>query len=53
MNKQDEIKNLENVCSPVVDYLKKYYDPHCTIVITDSRIKLVRAEIGIPVEIGD
>lgn len=53
MNKQDEIKNLESVCNPVVDYLKKYCNPYCTVIITDSQIKLVRDEIGIPVEIGD
>ncbi|WP_315080833.1 hypothetical protein [uncultured Clostridium sp.] len=49
MNKVNEIKNLEEICKPVVDYLKKNWDPHCTVVITDSQIRLVRDEIGIPV----
>ncbi|WP_252224646.1 MULTISPECIES: helix-turn-helix transcriptional regulator [unclassified Clostridium] len=47
--KVNEIKKLEEVCKPVVDYLKKNYDPHCTVVITDSQMRLVRDEIGIPV----
>ncbi|MBN1076984.1 hypothetical protein [Clostridium botulinum] len=49
MSKKEELKRLEEVCKPVVDYLKKNYDPHCTVVITDSQIRLVRDEIGIPV----
>ncbi|NFN14645.1 hypothetical protein FDB56_06955 [Clostridium botulinum] len=49
MNKSNEIKKLEEVCKPVVDYLKKNYDPHCAVVITDSQIRLVRDEIGIPI----
>ncbi|NFR85713.1 helix-turn-helix domain-containing protein [Clostridium botulinum] len=47
--KVNEIKKLEEVCKPVVDYLKKNWDPHCTVVITDSQIRLVRDEIGIPI----
>ncbi|OSA98149.1 UNVERIFIED_ORG: hypothetical protein B2H98_05520 [Clostridium botulinum] len=49
ISKKEELKNLEEVCKPVVDYLKKNYDPHCTVVITDSQMRLVRDEIGIPV----
>ncbi|NFS61085.1 hypothetical protein FDF00_09010, partial [Clostridium botulinum] len=49
MSKKEELKKIEEVCKPVVDYLKKNYDPHCTVVITDSQIRLVRDEIGIPV----
>lgn len=44
------VQELEEICKPVVEYLKKNYDPHCTVVITDSHIKLVRDEIGIPVK---
>ena len=43
------IENLEKLCKPVAEYLKEHYDPHCTVVITDSHIRLVRDEIGIPV----
>lgn len=43
-------KNLEEICRPIAEYLKNNYDPHCTIIITDTQIKLVRDEIGIPVE---
>lgn len=50
MNKIEEMQNLEKICKPVAKYLRNNYDPHCTIIITDTQIKLVRDEIGIPVE---
>ncbi|MEG2018735.1 MAG: hypothetical protein RR128_09795 [Clostridium sp.] len=49
----NEVGELKKVCMPVVNYLKATHDPHCTVVITESQIKLVRDEIGIPLEIGD
>ena len=49
MSKQ-KIEELNVLCKPVVDYLNENYDPHCSVVITDSQIRLVRDEIGIPVK---
>lgn len=45
----NKMKELEQLCRPVANYLKNNWDPHCTVVITDNHIKLVRDEIGIPV----
>ena len=53
MSKNKAIKSLEEVCKPVVDYLKNNYHPHCTVVITDSEIRLVEDKIGIPVRSDD
>lgn len=50
---QEQIKKLEEVCKPVVDYLKENYSPHSTAVITDSRIRLMKDEIGIPIRSDD
>lgn len=50
---KEEIKNLNEICKPVVDYLKENYDPHCTVIITDNHIRLVRDEMGIPVRSDD
>lgn len=47
---EDKIKELGEISKPVVDYLKNNWDTHCTVVITDSHIRLVRDEIGIPVK---
>ena len=44
------VQELEELCKPVADYLKSNLDPYCTVIITDSHIRLVRDEIGIPVK---
>lgn len=44
------VQELEELCKPVAGYLKSNLDPHCTVIITDSHIRLVRDEIGIPVK---
>ncbi|MFT8313215.1 MAG: hypothetical protein ABF633_03050 [Clostridium sp.] len=50
MSKDKSIESLEELCKPVVEYLKNNYNPHCTVVITDSQIKLVEDVISIPEE---
>lgn len=47
MNKK-MIDELEKVCTPVVELLRREYDPHCTIIIDSKCIRLVRDEVGIP-----
>lgn len=49
MAKSEEIKKLEKLCIPIVEYLKKNYDPYCNIIISDHDIKLISTEIGIPI----
>ena len=46
----DEMKKIEELCKPVYEYLRQNYDPHCSIIISDLHIKLVRNEIGIPIK---
>lgn len=45
----DEIKKLEELCKPIAEYLKQNHDPYCSVIISDSHIKLLRDEIGIPI----
>ena len=46
--KQVNIEELERVCKPVVEYMKKNCSPHETIVITDEQFKIVADTIVIP-----
>lgn len=43
-------EKLSAACSDAIEYLRKYGDPHCTIVVTQNQVRLVRDEIGIPAE---
>ena len=50
---KEKIEELEELSKPLVEYIKKYYDFHTSIIISEDFIRLVRDEIGIPVEIDD
>lgn len=43
-------KELQTACEKAVDFLKKYGDPYCQIIIRSDEIRLTRDEIGIPVK---
>lgn len=45
-----EAEELEKLCKPVVDWLKKNHDPHTEVHITVDHIDLMESVIGIPVE---
>lgn len=46
-NKQQELKELEKVCAPVVQYLRKKH-PHYSITVDAETIKLNEAVMGVP-----
>lgn len=52
-DQEQPIKTLEDICKPVVDYLKNNYNPHCTVIITNNQIKLVEDKISVPVRSDD
>ena len=45
-----ETEELEKLCKPVADWLKKNHDPHTEVHITIDHIDLVVGVIVIPVE---
>ena len=44
-----EAEQLEKLCQPVVDWLKKNHDPQTEVRISAEHIDLVESVIGIPV----
>ena len=50
---EETLNDLEEIYKPVSEYLIKNYDPHCSIIISDNQIKLIRTEIGMPVKSND
>lgn len=42
---------LKEASEPVIEFLKKYYDPHTTAIITENHVKIVRDDIGIAIKI--
>lgn len=46
----ERFNKLLEMCKPLVEFLKKHYDPHCTIIISYDCVKVVRDEEGAPVK---
>ena len=42
------IEELENLCKPIVEFIKKNYDSHTYIEISENSIYLRQDIIGIP-----
>ena len=53
MKKAYDIEVLQKLAKPIVDYLNEYCNPYCTVIITQSEIKLDVTQFGIPQEISD
>ena len=47
-----EMKELEEVCKPIVEFLKKRH-PYCSITVDADTIKLNETVIGVPTRIID
>lgn len=45
----DKFEELENISKPIINFLKNNYNPHTTVIISESSIKVVSDEISIPI----
>lgn len=44
----EKIKELEEISKPILEFVKKNYNLHTTVVISEDYIKVVSDEISIP-----
>ena len=44
----EELKKIEQIAKPLIDFIKQNYNPHTSIVINEDSIKVVTDEINIP-----
>lgn len=49
----EDMKILEVLAHPIVDYLRERYNPHTTIVITDNRVVMVEDVVSVPLHFED
>ncbi len=45
----EKFDEFEKIAKPVSDFIRKKYDMHTTVIITDSFAKIVRDDIGMPI----
>lgn len=48
-----EIKEFEELCRPVVEYIQKKYHPHTRIIIDWDRASIYEEQMGIPFQVPD
>ena len=46
---EEKIKELEQISNPIIEFLKRHYNPHTTIIINQDCVNVVTDEINIPV----
>ncbi len=46
----ERAKELEKISQPIIEFIKKYYNPHTTVAISEDSIKVVSDEISIPIK---
>lgn len=55
MDNETEIKfkELEEAALPLLEFLNKYYNPHCYAIVTEGRVEIVSGEMSAPLPIRD
>lgn len=52
-NIETKIKELKELAQPLQEWLIKNYDPMCTIIIRDGKVKVISDLLSIPLSIED
>lgn len=46
---EEKMEELKEISKPLIDFIKENYNPHTTIIISQTCIKVVTDEISIPI----
>lgn len=49
----EKMREFEDVCKPVIEYLRKYYNPMRRVIISDGFSEVVVSDIGVPNDVQD
>ena len=47
---EEKIKELEQISNPIIEFLKKNYNPYTTIIINQDCVKVVTDEMNMPIQ---
>ena len=48
-----EVEEFRELVKPLVEYLRKNYNPYCKIIVECDHAEIVKGELGVPFEIED
>ena len=46
----EQQRHLQQLAKPLAEYLKAHYNPHCAVIVTLDRVRIVADELSIPFE---
>jgi len=46
---EERLKEVEKLCIPLVQFLRKNYDPHTEIIVSTDFVKVSQELLGVPV----
>lgn len=46
-------EELRKASLPLLEFLNKYYDPHCSAIVTEGRVEIVSGEMSVGLPIRD
>jgi len=49
----ERMEEFEKACKPMIDFLRKYYNPICKAIISDGFSEIVIGSIGMSNEVQD
>lgn len=49
----EKMREFEEACKPMIEYLRKYYNPMCKAIISDGFSEVVVSDIGVPNDVQD
>lgn len=51
--RQNRFEELKEASLPLLNYLNKYYHPHCYAIVTDGRVEIVEGQEACSLPIRD
>ena len=49
----EKLKELEELCRPVVEYIQKQWHPHTRIIVDWDRASVFEEQYGVPFQVPD
>ena len=50
---KDKFKQLEEASKPLIEFLRKYYNPHTIVIIQEGRVDVYEGSMSMPLEVQD
>jgi hypothetical protein len=50
---KQKAEELQKASLPLLEFLNKHYDPHCSEIVTEGRVEIVSGEMSVSLPVRD